>query len=177
MTPLLLSFILLGLIVFQLSKRYQFYRSDNYATKETYRPNSPLPYRRKLLLSQNEYRFYTAFKVLADRKSYLICPKVGLKDLFDVTTQGKDRMRYWARISQKHVDFVVCDSHLRPLFAIELDDKSHQRPDVKKNDDFKNTLFASCQFPLYRIPATAVYSEEYILRYISLDLNTERKRE
>jgi len=128
-----------------------------------------LPYRSKYILSNNEYRFYTALKPLMDSKAYLICPKVGLKDIFDVTAKGRDRAKYWAHISQKHVDFLICDDKLHPLFAIELDDKSHQKADAKERDAFKNALFASAKLPLYRIPSSASYTEEFLTFYLHLN--------
>ena len=126
-----------------------------------------LPYRRRHILTNVEYRFYKALKPICDSKGYLILPKIGLKDLFDVTAK-EDHFHWFGKISQKHVDFVICDCTLHPLFAIELDDSSHNTLKALKNDTFKDTLFRSCCFPLYRVPATKEYSEEYIRRFIDM---------
>ena len=133
-----------------------------------YRKQLNFPYHTKYILTNSEYKFYLAFKPLMDRRAYIICPKVGLKDLFEVNSGIKDRMKYFRQISQKHVDFLICNADLRPLFAIELDDKSHNRAEVKERDQFKDNLFKSAGFPLYRIPTSAAYSEEYIKSHIPL---------
>lgn len=122
---------------------------------------SELPYHTKYILTPPEYSFYNALKPLMDEHSYLICPKVGLKDLFEVN-KGSNRQKYFGMIRQKHIDFLICDSKLRPLFAIELDDKSHNRQEVKERDEFKDLLFKSAGLPLYRVPTTASYNPEYI---------------
>ena len=111
--------------------------------------NVPLPYRAKYLLTKSEYKFYLMLKEICDAHNCLICPKVGLKDLANVTC--KDNYYHWFhKISAKHVDFVITDNKLKPFAAIELDDKSHRRSEVKERDQFKNEFFAAIKLPLFR---------------------------
>lgn len=126
-----------------------------------------LPYHTKYILTGPEYKFYLALRPVMETQSRIICPKVGLKDLFEVNAGTKERRKYFGHISQKHVDFLICDADLRPLFAIELDDKSHNRADVKEKDAQKDAIFQSAGLPLYRIPTASSYSEEYIRSYIT----------
>ncbi|CCY85689.1 putative uncharacterized protein [Clostridium sp. CAG:149] len=86
----------------------------------------------------------------ADARKLLICPKVGLKDLMDVTNR-RHFFRYFGKISQKHVDFVICDRNLNVLFAVELDDRSHDTEDARKRDRFKDNAFRAAKIPLKRI--------------------------
>ncbi|MBS6517737.1 MAG: DUF2726 domain-containing protein [Clostridium sp.] len=109
-----------------------------------------LPYEAKPLLTKREYAFYRLLKKEADARDLLICPKVGLKDLMEVTIQ-KNYLQYFRKISQKHVDFVICDKNLRVLFAVELDDSSHDTTDAKKRDLFKDQAFKAAKIPLRRI--------------------------
>lgn len=125
-----------------------------------------LPYHTKFILTGPEYKFYMALKPLMDAHNLIICPKVGLKDLFEVNAGTPDRMKYFGKISHKHMDFLVCDESLRPVFAIELDDKSHRRSDVQERDAFKNRVFESAGFPLYRIPTNKSYSVDYLCQYL-----------
>ena len=60
-------------------------------------------------------------------------------------------MKYFHKIAQKHVDFVICDQNLYVLFAIELDDSSHETKDAKKRDRLKDKAFAAAGIPLKRI--------------------------
>ncbi len=108
------------------------------------------PYSAKLLLTKREYKFYLLLRREADRNHCLICPKVGLKDLLAVTDQ-KEYMKYFHKISQKHVDFVICDYDLRVLFALELDDSTHDSKEARERDRFKNRAFAAANIPLKRI--------------------------
>lgn len=130
------------------------------------RGHAKLPYHSKFILTGPEYKFYMALKPLLDARDLIICPKVGLKDLFEVNAGTPDRMKYFGKISHKHIDFLICDESLRPLFAIELDDKSHRRADVQERDAFKNRVFESAGFPLYRIPTNKSYSEDYLCQYL-----------
>lgn len=108
------------------------------------------PYQAKPILTKREYRFYFMLRREADRRNLIICPKVGLKDLMGITTQ-KNYLKYFYPISQKHVDFVICDQSLRVLFAIELDDSSHDTQDAQKRDHFKDQAFRAAKIPLKRI--------------------------
>ena len=119
----------------------------------------PLPYRKKYLLTKPEYKFYLVLKEVCDSHHYLICPKVGLKELANVTS--KDNYYHWFyKISAKHVDFVITDGNLLPYKAIELDDRSHKRPEVQERDKFKNEFFAAIHLPLLRFEMN--YTKEAI---------------
>ena len=130
------------------------------------------PYHSKYILTNTEYKFFVVLKPLMEVKGYIICPKVGLKDLFEVNKGTKERQKYFYKISQKHIDFLICDSKLVPLFAIELDDKSHKQADVKERDKFKDELFKVAGLPLYRVPTVSTYSEEYVKSHISSFLDS-----
>jgi very-short-patch-repair endonuclease len=54
--------------------------------------------------------------------------------------------------SGMHVDFVLADaSTLEPRLAIELDDRSHGRPEAKERDAFKDAVLAAAGMPLLRV--------------------------
>lgn len=115
-----------------------------------YRKKNYYPYAARHILTKREYRFYLLLREVADEYHYLICPKVGVKDLLSVTDQ-RHYMKYFHMIAQKHVDFVVCDHDLRVLFVIELDDSTHETRDARKRDHLKNKAFAAAGIPLKRI--------------------------
>jgi len=114
------------------------------------------PYKTTYLLTKSEFNFYKALKPVCDKYGFIICPKVGLKDFIAVTSK-KDYFKYFRKISQKHVDFLICDENLRPLIAIELDDSSHELKKARKNDEFKNELYRHMNFPLVRVKAARYY--------------------
>lgn len=115
-----------------------------------YRKKNYYPYAARHLLTKREYRFYLLLRDVADEYHYIICPKVGVKDLLSVTDQ-KQYMKYFHKIAQKHVDFVICDKDLYVLFAIELDDSTHETKDAKKRDQLKDKAFAAAGIRLKRI--------------------------
>jgi len=94
--------------------------------------------------------FYLLLREVAEEYHYIICPKVGVKDLLAVTDK-RQYMKYFHKIAQKHVDFVICDRDLHVLFALELDDSTHDTRDARKRDHLKDKAFAAAGIPLKRI--------------------------
>lgn len=65
---------------------------------------------------------------------------------------GYDKNKFFTKISQKHIDFLICDKKsLYPLIGIEIDDSSHKYISRKKRDHFVNKLFEVAELPLLRI--------------------------
>ncbi len=116
------------------------------------------PYKlRDDFLSNAEISFYHVLRTALDGAG-VICPKVSLAELFFVT-EKKDYQSYFNRIDRKRVDFVVCDAKtMKPWYAVELDDKSHQRADRQERDRFVETLFTRAGVKLLRVPVRASYT-------------------
>lgn len=104
------------------------------------------------MLSQYEKDFYKSLSTIAEKNNCIVFTKVSLKDFAEVTSEaGKSFQTYFYKIAQKHIDFIICNKDLKILFAIELDDSSHQNQAAKKNDDFKNEFFRKIDIPLERV--------------------------
>lgn len=87
-------------------------------------------------------------------EKYQICPKVGIKDFVGIKTKS-NYMSYFRKISQKHIDFLICEKDsLKPVLGIELDDKSHKRTDRQKRDEFVNNLYGNIGLKILRIPTS-----------------------
>lgn len=114
-------------------------------------------YRAKhFLLTRAELHFFQSLRV-AVSSEVLIAIKVRLADVVGCRSE-RPRLSTLRRISQKHLDFVLyrtCDS--RMLAAIELDDRSHERPERAKRDVFVNRLLASAGVPLIRVQTERKY--------------------
>ena len=108
------------------------------------------PYKKRNLLTKTEYKFYKVLKKECDRRDYLICPKVRMEDFLEVTCK-ENRLKYRGYIKSRHIDFIICDSELRMLCGIELDDYTHDTREAKKADVFKNNVFKKIAVPLFRI--------------------------
>jgi hypothetical protein len=126
-----------------------------------------LPYRfRDDFLSPAELSFYRVLKSVVNRK-FEVCTKVRLADIFYVTQPNKN-FSYFNRISQRHVDFLICQPEtMKPIFAIELDDTSHNRADRQESDAFVDQSFKAAGLPLIHIPAQRAYDTRELAARIS----------
>ncbi len=125
-----------------------------------------LPYRlRDDFLSPAELSFYRVLATTLSGRA-IIFTKVRLADIFFVARPHENRS-YFGRISQRHVDFLLCEPNtVKPIVGIELDDSSHNRSRRKKRDEFVDQLFEAAQLPLARIPVQRAYTAQDILRAI-----------
>lgn len=124
--------------------------------------NDKLPYKVKDdFLTNAESSFYHSLKLCVGDKA-VICPKVGLKDIFFIGKGvGKDYMKYFTKIAQKHVDFLLCDpSTMRPLCGIELDDISHTKKMTYERDLIVEKIYRDANFELIRL--SSKYSQKDI---------------
>lgn len=119
-------------------------------------------------LSPAEQSFYLVLKhVVSDRA--IICTKVSLGDLFFVRSNSRSNFRTLTnKIDRKHVDFLLCDPQtVRPLVAIELDDKSHQRSDRQARDELVAMVYQAAKLPLVRFPAKRGYTTSELVTLLS----------
>jgi predicted RNA-binding Zn-ribbon protein involved in translation (DUF1610 family) len=123
-----------------------------------------LPFKlRDDFLSNAEISFCQVLRsAVGDRA--IICPKVNLGDLFFVATGDHRKNRALAnRVDRKHVDFLLCEPKtMRPILGIELDDKSHERPDRQSRDQLVDSAFKAAGLPLARFPVKSGYAPSEI---------------
>lgn len=118
----------------------------------------PLPYRKKdYLLTKGERAFFDVL-LAAVKDEYHLFTKVNMWDLFFLPRGTQNRMKWRGHVSQKHVDFVLCDlRNLKPVLCIELDDKSHEEDDRQKRDVLVDRIFSTSGLPLLHVRASAAY--------------------
>lgn len=93
--------------------------------------------------------FWKLNEVVQDR--YFIFPQVHLSALLDHRIIGQDWRRAFYHINAKSVDYVLCSkATLQPLYAIELDDPSHDRVDRMVRDVEVERIFDEANVPLVR---------------------------
>jgi very-short-patch-repair endonuclease len=98
------------------------------------------------LLTRYEAAFLIKLEA-AVRPDERIFAQVQLSQLFDVNTGHP----VFKRTSQKTIDFILCDRQTtRILLAIELDDRTHDRPNRAARDEFVNELLEKSGIPLLR---------------------------
>ena len=134
-----------------------------------------LPYeQREGILTQAELSFYhvllQALEIMGLRA--MVCPKVGLRDVFRVVTQ--DNSEYTAclnKIDRKHVDFLLCDPRGMGLIAgVELDDSTHLSERARARDVFVEQVYQAAGLPLLRFRVRHEYDIRDMVRYMRQEL-------
>lgn len=132
-------------------------------------------YHRVRLLTRTEFRFYQELiAVLPD--SVVVLLKVRLADLI----MPKKRIANWraafGKVCAKHIDFAIIDRQsARVICLIELDDKSHNRPDRIERDIFVNNICAHSNYDLIHIIVNKSYTADLqlVLERIYLKIKKE----
>jgi hypothetical protein len=129
------------------------------------------------LLSEAERNFFHVLKLAAGDS--LIFVKVRLADM--VTPKKTHSRSAWkssfGKISQKHVDFVLCSkTDIAILAVVELDDRSHLSFDRGLRDAFVDEALTSAGIPVIRIRAKQSYSLAEIRKALDEKLGASMKR-
>ena len=127
-------------------------------------------------LSPAELNFYRVLQTAVSDWA-VVFTKVSLGDLF--FAQAGDRSKnqaYRNKIDRKHVDFLLCDPQtIKPILGVELDDKSHQRPDRQKRDVFVNGVFSAASLPLAHVQVQRNYSAKKLDQFLKNHLPASGK--
>ena len=142
------------------------------------RKRAPLGYRAtESLMTPAELKFYRVLRqALPD--SCLVFTKVRVADVM-VPKSAKDRGRWRAafnKVACKHFDYVVCDEGMRVLFAIELDDASHQKKERKERDRFLEWACESAGVELLRVPLRREYDRAALKKRLQRACKDGQKR-
>lgn len=107
--------------------------------------------RKNFFLTRAEHECFDALtKAVGD--DYLIFAQVHLPTLLDNKVVGQNWRAAFRHISEKSVDFVLCDkAYISPKLAIELDDKTHERPDRQERDIEVERILQEAGLPLLRL--------------------------
>ena len=119
-------------------------------------------FRRKYLLTKSERSFYDVLRDIAI--DHMVFAKVRLADLVNANERHQCWQANFRRVCSKHIDFVVCDSDLKPKIAIELDDSSHRRPDREQRDIDVDPILKLAGLPLLRVFVRKQYDLDLIRR-------------
>ena len=139
-----------------------------------------LPYRRKFLLTKNEYWFYKSLKEIADKYDFAVLAKIRFADLVEVSAEAdkKEYMKYFGKIKSKHIDFILCKKdNLYPELLIELNDSSHNTEDRIKRDEFIKKIAEKVGYKMVFVDGTQNLEETIIkaLEIKSENNNDHRK--
>jgi len=113
-------------------------------------------------MSRTETEFFVKLERTVSER-YYVFPQVHLSALLSPQAQGKDWLYAFRHINGKSVDYVLCDKQtLRPTYAIELDDYTHDKADRRKRDAEVERIFEEAELPLVRFRNKNVSGAEII---------------
>jgi very-short-patch-repair endonuclease len=155
------NYIILGLVVVAIVLLKLVV--SNFSTKRKVFKDNVYSYGAKsLMMTRTESEFFTKLdRVVSER--YYVFPQVHLSALLDHKVKGQDWRFAFRHINGKSVDFVLCDREtLRPMYAIELDDLTHEQSDRRKRDIEVERIFEEANLPLVRFKNKDVSETEII---------------
>lgn len=122
------------------------------------------------ILTASEAKFFRVLQAVVGRQ-YYIFPQLPLWTLIQARSDDqKTSAAFTNRINLKRIDLVLIDLlTLKPVMAIELDDRSHQRADRQQRDAFVESVLDRAGIPLVRIPASTAYDPQTIRKQLGLE--------
>lgn len=110
--------------------------------------------------AENDF-FVKLERVVSER--YYVFPQVHLSSLLDHRIKGQEWSYAFRHINGKSVDYILCDRQtLQLVYAIELDDYTHDQDDRKKRDAEVERIFDEAGLPLVRFKNKDVMDSEII---------------
>jgi hypothetical protein len=125
-----------------------------------------LPYRlNPSVLTVPETALYEALLSALPPESVILA-KVRLGDLLQVTYGAGDRGEAHARVGNKSLDFVICDSALSPQVALTLQGTALDRAELQTRT-FISQVCGKIGLPLVQVPVAVSYSSSELGQLLS----------
>ncbi|WP_415904364.1 DUF2726 domain-containing protein [Neptuniibacter sp. QD48_55] len=128
--------------------------------------DNTLGYRqKKTLFTEAERSFLGVLDQCIDPKQHRVFGKVRVADIVEPnpTKNRSEWSRAFGKIKAKHFDYVICTADtLKPVCAIELDDKSHSQKKRQQRDQLLESVCEEANLPLIRVPAKRSYKLEEV---------------
>lgn len=121
------------------------------------------PYGAKKPLTRVEQAFY--YRLVQTLPELVVLAQVPLSSFLRVR-KGRTWREWFNRISQKSVDFLICERDFRIVAAIEIDDGSHEAAERIESDKTKSRALTAARVPLLRWRVGALPEVETIRRIV-----------
>ncbi|WP_415882278.1 DUF2726 domain-containing protein [Neptuniibacter sp. QD34_54] len=125
---------------------------------------------KKTLFTEAERSFLGILDQCIDPKQHRIFGKVRVADIVEPnpTKNRSEWQKAFNPIKAKHFDYVICTvDTLKPVCAIELDDKSHSQTKRQQRDQLLESVCSDANLPLIRVPAKRSYKLEEVKALLS----------
>lgn len=122
----------------------QLTRKSNSSTSE---------YKKKYLLTKNEYSFFQKLKPIAKSNELNVLCKIRLADLIEPVKKGDKKEWYSAfnKIKSKHIDFALVTENMQVELLIELMDNSHSKSNRAERDVFVNSALEQAGYTVVNV--------------------------
>lgn len=159
----LIIFVVLIAAIFVVLKKYF---PDIFNEKEKV-SKSPYNYIKKdFLMSRAEHEFFDILIEVVGNQ-YYVFPQIHLSTVLDNKVVGQNWRGAFRHIDEKSVDFVICDkAYIKPILAIELDDRTHEREDRKGRDGEVERILNESKLALLRFGNNGSFNKEEIKHLI-----------
>lgn len=132
--------------------------------------------KKNFFLTRAEHECFDAL-LEAVGSEYQIFAQVHLPTLVDNKIVGQNWRGAFRHISEKSVDFVLCDkAYLSPKLAIELDDKTHERPERQIRDREVERILKNAGVPLLRLENHGRFNPGELSQKITEALTSQTER-
>ncbi|MNR76008.1 hypothetical protein D3C72_66610 [compost metagenome] len=160
------ALVFIGVVLVVLVVFSQFFATK----KRTSNPDEE-KYSAKNLLSENEKKWFAAFKEAFPNAHVLA--QVALNQL--VKAEGVKWRSAKNKIDPRSIDFVVLSPDLNVLMAVEIDDRSHRLEKRQADDEKKNKALCDAGIILMRFPAIPVLTGEALKKAVVETLAATRQ--
>ncbi|MBS7346259.1 MAG: DUF2726 domain-containing protein [Candidatus Sacchiramonaceae bacterium] len=117
-------------------------------------------YCREAIITTTENEFYHKIKLICG-DNLVVLPQIHLSSIFNHKVKGQKWKAAFSRINGKSVDFLLCHPEaMRPVAAIEIDDRSHLRRDRIERDEFVDSIFKMCNIPLLHVTDLSISNDD-----------------
>ena len=120
--------------------------------------------RKPYIMTEAEAGFYKRLQKIVEGR-YYVFPQVHLSSLAKNMTVGKYHKAGFQRINRRSVDYVLADIEtLQAVYAVELDDPTHDTAKGKAVDALKNEILHQTGLPIVRFRNPQAMSDEDIIQ-------------
>ena len=141
MTTLLIALAVIAVILFfDVAKK---------SSRNTNKTENALNYRKKEVMTETERKLYYSICATIDEK-WIVLAQVNMSSFLNA---GSFYGPAFKKISQKSIDYLICDKSGNPAAAIELQDSTHNNPERQKKDADKAYALATAGMPLIEFHA------------------------
>lgn len=159
-------YIIIGLVVLAIVL-FSSVTSSFSSKRKVFKDNVYSYTAKSLPMTRTEADFFMKLERAVSER-YYVFPQVHLSAILDHKVKGQEWQYAFRHINGKSVDFVLCDREtLRPFYAIELDDFTHDAKDRKRRDAEVERIFEAANLPLVRFTNKDVSEQDIVKALIN----------